>query len=183
VIGLHRGRWIATLAGAAILLQTVGGCAPRALDVDDPATAQMVSLLMPERIIVEPFTGLKSFDDDDRPDGLELVLRPVDSFDDPVKIAGNVRVELYTFRPASGEPKGQRIQQWDISLTSERAQRTYWNHFTQMYEVPLELDVNATEIAEKYVVEVTYNTPLGEHMISEFVFEPPVHRESWLAAE
>ncbi|MHC4090644.1 MAG: hypothetical protein ACYSUQ_06615 [Planctomycetota bacterium] len=175
-------------ATVGLLLGLVGlpgliGCAPRAVDVDDPATRQMLSLLMPARIIVEPFTGLKSFDDDDQPDGLEVVLRPVDAFQDPVKIAGSLRVELYHFRPASGESKGRKIEQWDVPLSSLRDQETYWNRYTQMYEIPLELDLAAAEPADKYVIEITYNTPLGEHTVTEYVFEPPLPRESRLAAE
>lgn len=173
---------LAPLLGAALLFGLTG-CASRTVDVDDPASRQMLSLLMPTRIIVEPFTGLKSFDDDDQPDGLEVVLRPVDAFKDPVKIAGSIRVELYHFQPAAGERKGAKIEQWDIPLISMRDQDTYWNRYTQMYEIPLELDVATAEPADKYVIEVTYNTPLGEHMITEYVFEPPLRREARLAAE
>ena len=143
----------------------------------------MLSLLMPAKIIVEPFSGLKSFDDDDQPDGLEVVLRPVDAFDDPVKIAGALRIELYAFRAGAGERKGRKIEQWDIPLTSMRDQRTYWNRFTQMYEIPLELDLASAEPADKFVIEVTYNTPLGEHMLTEYVFAPPLRREGRLAAD
>ena len=169
---------------AAALSATGLACAQRRVDLDDAATAQMLLLLMPDRIIVEPFTGLKSFDDDARPDGLELVLRPVDAFNDPVKIAGALRVELYRFRQASGQRKGAKIEQWDVPLNTPRAQRLYWNHFTQMYEIPLELDLASAAGADKYVLEVTYNTPLGEHMVTEYVFEaPPTSGPGQLAAE
>ncbi len=153
------------------------------MDPGDPATHQMLSLLMPAKIIVEPFTGLKSFDDDDQPDGLELILRPVDTFGDPVKIAGALVVELYEFRPASGERKGRKIEQWDVELASKRDQDKYWNRITQMYEVPLMLspEALASGQGQDYVVEVTYNTPLGERMITEYVFEPPLSTRRGLA--
>ena len=174
-------RALVTMALLAALVTV--GCGPRTVDFDDPAVRQMVSLLMPERIIVEPFTGLKSFDDDDQPDGLEVVLRPRDSFGDPVKIAGLLRVELYTFNPASGEHQGRQIQQWEIPLVTPQDQRTYWNPFTQMYEIPLELDLGSITPADKYVIEVVYNTPLGEHMISEYVYEQPVRAQTDLASQ
>ncbi|MCP4251339.1 MAG: hypothetical protein GY778_30250 [bacterium] len=174
----------ALVAMTGAMLSSAGlACDQRSVDLDDAATGQMLSLLMPDKIIVEPFTGLKSFDDDPRPDGLELVLRPVDAFNDPVKIAGAVRVELYQFRQASGQRKGAKIEQWDVALNSQQAQRLYWNHFTQMYEIPLELDLASAAGADKYVLEVTYNTPLGEHMVSEYVFEAPPAGPGQLAAE
>ena len=160
------------------------GCASPRIDLDNPATHQMLSLLMPAKIIVEPFTGLKSFDDDDQPDGIELVMRPVDSVGDPVKIAGALVIELYQFRPASAEPKGRKIEQWDVRLASLRDQDKYWNRVTQMYEIPLMLGPEALALgpADKYVIEVTYNTPLDQHMITEYVFEPPLPTRRGLAS-
>lgn len=159
-----------------------GGCATRTVDFDDATVRKMISLLMPERIIVEPFSGLKSFDGDDQPDGLEVVLRTEDAFGDPVKLAGSLRVGLYTFRPASGETKGRQIEQWEVPLVTQRDQETYWNQFTQRYEMPLELDVGSVAQADKYVIEVVYNTPLGEHMTTEYVYEPPLRTEAGLAS-
>ncbi len=138
---------------------------------------------MPERIIVEPFTGLKSFDDDNLPDGLEVVFRPVDSFGDPVKIAGSIRIELYEFRPASGESKGRRIEMWTIPLDSGGDQKKYWNRFTQTYEIPVELDVSQAPAGERYIIELSYNTPLGDHMVTEYTFQPPPPAVAGLTAQ
>ena len=79
MISNRAAAWLPILVVVVLL-----GCGPRTVDFDDPAVRQMISLLMPEQIIVEPFTGLKSFDDDDEPDGLEVVIRSQDSFGDPV---------------------------------------------------------------------------------------------------
>ena len=163
------------------IMAVVVGCSSQTVNVDDPATRQMLSLLMPAKIIVEPFSGLKSFDDDDVPDGLEVVLRPVDSFGDPVKVAGVFRISLAHFRPASGLNQGDPIEQWDVAISTVGDQQAYWNRFTQMYEIPLELDLGTVAPDDRYVIEVTYNTPLGEHMITEYEFEPPPHRGAGLA--
>jgi hypothetical protein len=171
------------IALAACLAAAATGCASKTVDIDNPATRQMLTLLMPEKIIVEPFTGLKSFDDDDEPDGIEVVLRPVDSFGDPVKVAGVIRVELYEFRPASGIDKGSRIEMWNVNLDSQRDQAKLWNRFTQMYEIPLEIDLTNAPASEKFVLEVTYNTPLGEHMLTEYFFEPPPRPKAGIAAK
>ena len=174
---------VATVAG--MVLCGPWGCASKRMDLSNPTTHQMLSLLMPAKIIVEPFTGLKSFDDDDQPDGLEVVLRPVDTFGDPVKIAGTLIVELYQFRPAAGERKGYKIEQWEVELASKRDQDKYWNRITQMYEIPLMLGPEALALGpdHKFVIEVTYNTPLDEHMITEYVFEPPLPTQRGLATQ
>lgn len=170
---MHTCFWLAMVG---IAVATLSGCAGGGLALEDPATRQMISLLMPSEIIIEPFTGLKSFDDDDQPDGLEMVVRPVDAFGDPVKIAGHLIVELYDFRPASGIAEGDKLQQWDLELTTERDQRKYWNRVTQMYEVPLALSPDVLNLGpqRKLVLLVTYNSPLGEHTEARYIYEPPI---------
>ncbi len=130
---------------------------------------------MPQSVsIVTPFTRIRSFDDDETPDGLELLVRPLDGLGDPVKMAGTVMVELYRFVPASGEPKGERIEFWNIPLSTPDDQKTYWNRTTQMYEFRLQLNVRAVPPDRAYVVLVTYTTPLGERMTDEYTLELPV---------
>ena len=131
----------------------------------------MLALLMPSRIeIVEPFTRVKSFDDDAIPDGIELLLQAVNYLDNPgLNIVGTVRVELYGYVPASGDSKGSRLEHWDIELATVRQQRTYWNSLTQMYEFRLGIDRKRVPAAEKYVLAVTYTSPLGDHLTDEYV--------------
>ncbi len=144
-------------------------CANRTVDLEDADTRSMVELLMPQRVrIVEAFTGFRSFDDDDLPDGIELLFQPLDAYGDPVKIAGSVRVELYTHKQASGMPKGQRVcDPWQVDLLTPEDQQRYWNVITGMYEVPLEFPAGAQPGGSKYVLALTYDSPLGEHMTSD----------------
>ena len=135
---------------------------------------------MPQRVeIVEAFTAFRSFDDDNIPDGIELLIQPVDSFGDPVKVAGTMRVELCAFKQASGEKAGQRIcDPWEITLLSETDQKTYWNPITGMYEAKLRFPPNiASELkipeSRKFLLSVTYNTPLSKHMTADCVLEAP----------
>ena len=126
---------------------------------------------MPSRIeIVEPFTRVKSFDDDATPDGIGLLLQAVNSFGARgLMIAGNVRVALYEHVPASGDRKGRRLEHWEIPLTNAEQQREHWNDVTQMYEFLLQVDPAPIALADKYVLEVTYNSPLGEHLADECI--------------
>lgn len=154
-----------------MLLASLNGCAapPRALD--DAAQREMLALLMPSRVeIVEPFTRVKSFDDNATPDGIELLIQAVNALDNPgLMIAGRVRVELYEYVPASADQKGRRLEHWDIELTTAHEQRTYWNALTQMYEFQLGIDPAKIPPADKYVLAVTYTSPLGDHLTDECI--------------
>jgi len=131
----------------------------------------MLALLMPGRIeIVEPFTSVKSFDEDSTPDGIELFLKAVNPLDNPgLMIAGAVRVELFEFIKASADQKGTRLEHWNVELTNEKQQKKYWNQLTQMYEFRLGIDPAKVPQADEYVIVVTYTTPLGEYLTDNFV--------------
>ena len=128
---------------------------------------------MPSRIeIVEPFTHLASFDDDKVPDGIELLVQAVNSLDNPGQmIAGVVSIELYEYVPASGDRKGSRLEHWDVQLVTAEDQRSHWNRVTQMYEFKLRVDPTAIPVASRYVLAVTYRSPLGEFLTDEFLIK------------
>ena len=152
-----------------VLCLCITGCAERPRITGEPAQREMLALLMPSRVeIVEPFTRLKSFDDDAAPDGIELLLRAVNALDNPgLMIAGKVHAALYEYVPASGDPKGRRLEHWDIELATPGQQRRHFNAMTQMYEFKLGIDPTRIPPAEKYVLAVTYSSPLGDHLTDE----------------
>ena len=162
-------RSLGSLFGA-ILVATMG-CASTGDPVDSEARNKMLSLLMPNRVeIVEPFTRVRSFDEDAEADGVELLLQAVNALDNPgLMIVGSVRVELFEFVPASGNRRGQRLEYWDVAISTVQAQRTYWNSITQMYEFRLAVDAGRIPPNDKFVLLVTYNSPLGEHLTDECV--------------
>lgn len=151
----------------------MSACATTPVVVDEQAKRKMLALLMPARIeIVEPFTHVKSFDNDDIPDGIELLLQAVNTLDNPgLMIAGHVRVELFEFVTASADKTGQRLEHWEIELTTTEQQKTYWNQLTQMYEFRLGIDTTKIPLAEEYVIVVTYSTPLGEYLTDDYVIK------------
>ncbi len=160
---------VAFVHSCLAVLICVAGCAAPPRTTDDTARREMLALLLPSRVkIVEPFTRVKSFDDDATPDGIELLLQAVNALDNPgLMITGTVRVALYEYVPASGDRKGRRLEQWDVELITVRQQRTYWNVMTQMYEFRLGIDPARIPPAKEYVLEVTYRSPLGEHLADE----------------
>jgi len=164
-------RPLATLI--VLVLVGLAGCARRVFLPDDAGQRHMLNLLMPSRIeIVEPFTRVKSFDDDLVPDGIELLLQAVNPLDNPgLMIVGQVRVELYEYIPASSEPKGRRLEYWDVELATSKNQMTHWNQLTQMYEFRLGVDPARIAPADKYILAVTYTSPLGQHLVDECSIE------------
>lgn len=154
----------------AVLLHAAS-CATPSRSSDDAARREMLALLMPSRVeIIESFTRVRSFDDDVMPDGIELFLEAVNALDNPgLMITGKIQAALYQYVPASGDQKGQRLQQWDIELATVHQQRTYWNALTQMYEFRLGIDPARIPPATKYVLAVTYSSPLGEHLSDECI--------------
>ena len=145
------------------------GCAPKPQPISDASQRNALALLMASRIeIVEPFTRVKSFDEDATPDGIELLLQAVNALDNPgLMIAGNVRAELFEYVPASADHKGRRLEHWNIELATEQQQRTHWYAMTQMYEFRLAIDPEHIPPAEKYVLAVTYGSPIGERLTDE----------------
>ena len=154
-----------------IALAGLCGCAPAPAVRDAAAQRNLLALVMPSRIeIVEPFTQVKSFDDNRTPDGIELLLQAVNSLGNAgLMVAGDIRVELFEHVRASGDRKGQRLERWDVELSTEEHQRTHWNQVTQMYEFRLRVDPTVIPLADQYVLVVTYNSPLGEHLTAECV--------------
>lgn len=160
-----------TVGSLLLLTSAWGGCAAPGKNADDLNRRAMLNLLMPSRIeIVEPFTRVRSFDDDLEPDGIEVLIRAVNSLDNPgLMIAGTMRIELFEQIPGSADQKGRRLEHWDVDLTTPQSQKRFFNQLTQMYEFRLGVDVAAVPAGGKYLLLVTYNSPMGEHLDDECV--------------
>ncbi|MCH7625904.1 MAG: hypothetical protein IIC83_08285 [Chloroflexi bacterium] len=140
----------------------------------DPGRQSMLALLMPSKVeIVKPFTRVARIEDPHATGldvELQLLLRAFNTLGNPgLMIVGDVRVELYEYRPAGPDSKGVQLSRWTILLDNPEDQRKYWNPVTQMYEFRLGIRREDIPSAEKYVVVVTYNSPLGEHLFDEYV--------------
>ncbi len=167
----------------ASLVLAFAGCASTPSPTENAARERMLALLMPGKIeIVAPFTRVKSFDDDPMPDGIELLLQAVNSLDDPGMIVGSVHVDLFEHVPASSDPKGRRLEYWDIELSTLQQQRTFWNQATQMYEFRLEIDPSVIPAKDRFVVHVTYTSPLGEHLTDSCIIDSRAARRASKAA-
>lgn len=166
---LHHWTLLPALAAG---LSVFFGCS-RATEMStmDAESAEMIALLMPQSVKIQPFTKPKSFDKDNIPDGIEVLVQPLDEFNDPVKAVGTMQFELYRHRPASGQIKGERIQFWEVPITSAKHIRQFWDRTAQMYLFKLAVDeIAGLPVGVKYVLTVRYNSPQGEHLEDEYVF-------------
>ena len=131
-----------------------------------------LALLLPQRIRIQPFTRLSA-------DAKELLVyvRAEDQFGDPVKVAGTFNLELYSYRKASPDRKGKRIELWQADIRDRKDQLRYWDHTAQMYELRLRVEHLRSQADEgslgggKAVLMLTYTTDWGEHLEDEYVVE------------
>jgi hypothetical protein len=170
-----------------ILFVGLSGCGSKmAWKVTDPAVKatsqpagdvqQQMSLLLPTKIDIMPFTKPKSWNDDPMPDGIEVVLRPLDSFGDQTKAIGLFRFELYLFQKASSDSKGQRIGFWQEDLSTRESQYKHWDRITRTYRFRLSWAGEAVRPG-KYVLEVTYVSPSGSRLSDSYIIEATLPRE------
>jgi hypothetical protein len=159
------------------------GCNEPGPVTDAEARQQALALLLPQRVHIEPFTRVALSPTDKMPSELIVYVRAEDQFGDPVKVAGTFNVELYRFKKASGDPKGERIELWRIEVLNQDDQVRYWDHTAQMYEFRLQIRQLATESearalkSDKAVLLLTYNTPWGEHLEDEYMLDLRAQRK------
>jgi len=160
------------------LVAATAGCNPRQTSMGDAqARQQALALLLPSKIRIEPFTRVTLDPRGSAPRDLHVYVRAEDQFGDPIKVAGSFNCELYTFKQASADPKGQRVELWRIDVLDKKDQRRYWDHTAQMYEFRLQIgqlfgeEGTAPLDQGQAVLLLTYNTPWGEHLEAEYILE------------
>ena len=146
--------------------------------VPTKSARQQLKMLMPSQLEILPFTKPRSWDDDYIPDGIEVVLRPLDSFGDQTKAVGTFRFELYQFQKAHADPKGQRIALWKVDLISKKAQSLHWDKITRTYTFRLGWNADMPPFKPgKYVLEVTYISPWNERISADYIFTATLPRD------
>lgn len=129
-------------------------------------------MLLVRQIKVQPFTKIRSFDEDRVPDGIGVVLSATDQFGDPVKIVGNVYFELYEFRDASADRKGNRLEYWTRDIKTAQDEQRYWDRMARWYEFPLAWTSGLPETpSRKFVLMVSYHAPWDETLTDEYILD------------
>jgi hypothetical protein len=176
------------VTGFVLAALVIGGCGQNmAWQVTDPGVKkngpvpagncqEQYDLLLPDRIDILPFTKPKSWDNDQKPDGIEVVLRPLDSFGDQTKAIGLFRFELFLYKTASSDSRGPRIGFWEENLNSRDAQYKHWDRITRTYRFRLGWSGQQVRPG-KYVLEVTYIAPSGQRLSDTYIMEARPSRE------
>ncbi len=160
--------------GAVLIICLIaGGC--KSPSSSKPSINSQLELLLPQKIEIMPFTKLRSWDDDQLPDGIEVVLRPLDAFDDQTKAIGTFRFELHLFRKASSDSRGTRIGFWEVDITNKKAQMQHWDPITCTYRFRLQWDGPAP-LPGKYVLQVTYISPWARRISDLYILELREHK-------
>jgi len=143
---------------------------------DEPPAREQIDLLLPRKIDILKFTKPASFDDDQIPDGLEVVLRPLDAYGDQTKAIGRFRFELYQSRKASADPRGTRLGLWEVDLSSKEAHDQHWEWVSRTYRFRL-LWTGQQVKPGKYILDVTYISPWGQRITGTYELEAQIPRE------
>ena len=147
-------------------------------------TATDEEMFGPQTMRLQPtFTEVKDWTGDKNPDGIEAVIELQDQFGDPARATGRMIFELYTYRFAAPDPKGERVGgPWVGSLMTKDEQVAQWNsairgYSFQLAQPKLSLDKNYVLTAEfelgqrrlfdQVVIEGrnAENKPFGRHSL------------------
>ena len=127
-----------------------------------------VPLFAPTDLRIHPFTSVKDWTGDNKPDGVEVLLELQDRFRDPTKATGTVLFELYEYRRNHPDPRGERLAAWRGSLQTLEEQRTRWNRISRTYSFQLAYPAIRTE--RSYVLQVWFDQG-GRRLMNQVVLE------------
>jgi len=168
--------------GGLLSLALLIGAAGCAGDGQVGGTEIGVSLYRPSKIEILPFTRVTSFDKDQIPDGVEVVLRLIDPLGDAMKAYGRYHFELFEYREASAYRQGERLLFWQTDVNSVAAQRRLWDRITRTYQFQLGWDRPLVP-NRKYLLEVTFLAQGQKRLYAEHLLDfrlPTEHiRELW----
>lgn len=142
-----------------------------------PSTDELVKYYSPTAIKVLPFTKPRSFDDDATPDGIGVSLRPLDSAGDPVKAYGTFIFELYAYKQALGNHRGELLQTWTQPVLGPKDQKKFWERVTSTYEFQLSWEGKPISPDRRYILLASFQAPGSDRLFDEYQFEFRASRE------
>lgn len=172
-------RRLSATVAAALLLATLAmaqGCNPnnQPRQSFNPMAAsqpvgQPLCLLLPQKIRIHPFTGTRTFADQGGIKGFDVRIEATDAFGDATKAIGSFRLELYSFKGDSADPKGQRLAVWNIEAGDFESNRSYWNGITRTYQFKLGWD-EPVPVGRKLVLVAVFQSSCTPRLTDERVF-------------
>jgi len=174
-------RWT-LIAGITAVVASGLACHAGRTEVSDegPSAEELIAFYSPKTIKILPFTKAKSFDDDAFPDGIEVSMRALDGAGDPVKSYGTFLFELYSYKPASTDHKGELIQSWRQPVLSLDEQKQYWERVTTSYQFQLSWEGVPLSPQKKYVLAASFQASGGPRLFDEYEWDFRVDRQEIL---
>ena len=128
-----------------------------------------INLLLPRKVRIHPFTGTRTFDQAGGVRGIDVRIEARDAFDDPTKAFGDFRFELYSYRPYSPDPRGQRIASWHESLMATKKNLRHWDGIAKRYQFKLVWD-QPIPVGDRFVLAATFTSPFTDRLFDQRVF-------------
>ena len=125
-------------------------------------------LFAPTDLRIHPFTAVKDWTGDSKPDGVEVLLELQDRFRDPTKATGAALFELYEYRRNHPDPRGERLAAWRGSLLTLEEQRMHWNRISRTYS--FQLAYPQIKVDKSYVLQVWFDQG-GRRLMSQVVLD------------
>jgi len=169
-------------AGVIAVVAFSAACHSSRTEVSEegPSAEDLIAFYSPQTIKILPFTKAKSFDDDAFPDGIEVSMRALDGAGDPVKSYGTFLFELYAYKPASTDHKGELIQSWRQPVLSLSDQKLYWERVTTSYQFQLSWEGVPLSPQKKYILAASFQASGGPRLFDEYEWDFRVDRQEIL---
>src|SRR4051812_46118710 len=158
-----------------VIVSVVGGCGMAMLSVAcQPASRTTehenadAPLFAPTDLRIHPFTSVKDWTGDNKPDGVEVLLELQDRFRDPTKATGTALFELYEFRKFAPDPRGERLAAWRGSIQTLDEQRMRWNRISRTYAFQLAYPQIRSD--RSYVLQVWFDQG-GRRLTNQVILE------------
>jgi len=126
----------------------------------------IIPCFVPVAVHIQPsFSHIAPGDKDLSSSEIDVYVSLDDQFGDSVKAAGRYRFELFQYRPAAADPRGNRIevegiQQFDLS--DIQLSQQHWDSTTQSYRFKLKL-LELPAGKKQIVLQVTFFDLTGRH--------------------
>lgn len=131
---------------------------------------ETVDLYKATSLRILPSTAVADWTWDGQADGLLVYVRAEDNFHDPSKAPGDYLIELYSFREASADRRGERIGFWLVRIDSKDRQEEYWDPVTLAYRFQCAY-VQPVAVGKKYVLTVIYNSPFHNRLFAQQILD------------
>jgi hypothetical protein len=151
-----------------LLLLIFPGCGQPLLDLESsPDTSFFGATAMRIHPI---FSQIKDWTGDGKPDGVEVLIEFQDQFGDPAKAAGTLMFELFEYRQANPDPRGQRLANpWIGSIATLEDQRARWNRTSRTYT--FQLAFPQVSESKTYVLTAMFRSTTGGRFFDRMVLE------------